>query len=94
MNINAISLNRKEVNVEPGCNVEKCKDRFSHLQKVLRDCWVQFSGEYLNELRQMNIYQRQSTNGSRDLVVGGVVLIKEATRLLERNRESERLLNS
>ena len=70
-------LVRKAVNVVPGCDFEKCKDRFLHLQKVLRDCWVRLSREYLNELRQMNIYRKQSTNGSRDLVVGDVVLIKE-----------------
>ena len=69
-------LNRKEVNVVPGCDVEKCKDRFLHLQKVLRDCWVRFSREYLIELQQMNIYRKQSTNGSADLVIGDVVLIK------------------
>ena len=70
-------LNGRTVNVVPGCDVEKCKDRFLHLRKILRDCWVRFSKEYLNELRQMNIYRKQSTGNSRDLVVGDVVLIKE-----------------
>ena len=48
-------LNGRIVNVVPRYDVEKCKDRFLHLQKTLRDCWVRFSKEYLNELRQMNI---------------------------------------
>ena len=70
-------LNGRTVNVVPGYDVEKCKDLFLHLQKILRDCWVRFSKEYLNELRQMNIYRKQPTGNSRDLVVGHVVLIKE-----------------
>ena len=48
-------LNGRIVNVVPRYDVEKCKDLFLHLQKILRDCWVRFSKEYLNELRQMNI---------------------------------------
>ena len=70
-------LNGRTVNVVPGYDVEKRKDRFLHLQKILRDCWIRFSREHLNELRQMNIYSKQSTGNSRDLVVGDVVLIKE-----------------
>ena len=30
-------LNGRTVNVVPGCDVEKCKDRFLHLQKILRE---------------------------------------------------------
>ena len=48
-------LTGKTVNVVPACDVDRCKDRFLQLQKVLRDCWVRFSKEYLNESRQMNI---------------------------------------
>ena len=80
------------MNVVPGYDVEKCKDRFLHLQKILRDCWVRFSKEYLNELRQMNIYRKQSTGNSRGL--GDVVLIKEDEPALERNGESVRLFKS
>ena len=38
---------------------------------------LRFSKEYLNGLRQMNMCRKQSTSGSRDLVLGDVVLIKE-----------------
>ena len=38
-------LNERIVNVVPRYDVEKCKDRFLHLQKILRDCWVRFSKE-------------------------------------------------
>ncbi len=30
-------LNGRIINAVPGCDVEKCKDRYLHLQKVLRD---------------------------------------------------------
>ncbi len=69
-------LNGRIINVVPGCDVEKCEDRYLHLQKVLRDCWVRFSKEYLNELWQMNIYRKQ-TGCLCNPVVGDVVLIKE-----------------
>ena len=47
----------KIVNVELGYDIKECEDRFLHLQNVSRDCWVRFSKECLNELRQMNLYR-------------------------------------
>ena len=35
-------LTGKTVNGVPGGDVERCKDLFLHLQKVLRDYWVRF----------------------------------------------------
>ncbi|CAB4041514.1 Hypothetical predicted protein [Paramuricea clavata] len=52
------------------------KQRLKHLRKILRDCWTRFRREYLNELRQMNLYRKRKTN-TRGLTVGDVVLIKE-----------------
>ncbi|CAB4030027.1 integrase core domain, partial, partial [Paramuricea clavata] len=52
------------------------KQRLKHLRKILRDCWTRFRKEYLNELRQMNLYRKRKTN-TRGLTVGDVVLIKE-----------------
>ena len=54
----------------------QCKDRLVHLQKVLKDCWVRFRREYLNELRQMNIYRKRK-GSTRDLIIGDVVLVKD-----------------
>jgi hypothetical protein len=52
------------------------KQQLKHLRKILRDCWTRFRREYLNELRQMNLYRKRKTN-TRDLTIVDVVLIKE-----------------
>ncbi|XP_028403430.1 uncharacterized protein LOC114526129 [Dendronephthya gigantea] len=54
------NLGRRTADVVPGFDVGQCRDRFQHLQKVLRDCWVRFRNEYLNELRQMNMHLPQN----------------------------------
>jgi hypothetical protein len=69
-------LGRRNTDIAPNLSLGQCKDRLVHLQKVLKDCWVRFRREYLNELRQMNIYRKR--NGStRDLIIGDVVLVKD-----------------
>ncbi len=52
------------------------KQRLKHLRKVLKDCWIRFRREYLNELQQMNLYRKRKTS-TRDLTIGDVVLIKD-----------------
>ena len=54
----------------------QCKDWFQHVQKVQKDCWIRFRKEYLNELRQANIYRKQKAF-SHELRMGDVVLIKD-----------------
>jgi hypothetical protein len=48
------NLGRRNTDIVPNLSLGQCKDRLVHLQKVLKDCWVRFRREYLNELRRVN----------------------------------------
>ena len=57
--------------------MESCKQRLSHLQKVLKDFWKRFRASYLNELRQMNLYRKVKGNDTNNITIDDVVLIKD-----------------
>jgi hypothetical protein len=58
-------------------SLEHCKKRLFHLRKLLKDLWSRFRSNYLNELRQMNIYRKEKGGKSRMIELGDVVLIKD-----------------
>ena len=58
-------------------SLEHCKKRLLHLRKLLKDLWSRFRSNYLNELRQMNIYRKENCRNSRMIELGDVVLIKD-----------------
>lgn len=62
----------REQSIVLGSNIEMVKNLFVHTQKALRDCWVRFRKEYLNQLSQMNGKQ---TSFSRDLVVEDILVL-------------------
>ncbi|CAB4007545.1 PREDICTED: uncharacterized protein LOC100197852 [Paramuricea clavata] len=58
-------------------SLEHCKKRLFHLRKLLKDLWSRFRSNYLNELRQMNIYRKEKGGKARMIELGDVVLIKD-----------------
>ena len=45
----------KNTELIPATSLAQYKQGLIHLQKVLRDCWARFRGEYLNKLPQQGI---------------------------------------
>ena len=59
-------------------SLDGCKQRLHHLRKVLQDFWNRFRTDYLNELRQMNLYRKiKGNNNNNNITVDDVVLIKD-----------------
>ena len=58
-------------------SLDSCKQRLWHLRKVLKDFWKRFRTNYLNELRQTNLYRKVKSNNDNNITVDDVVLIKD-----------------
>jgi hypothetical protein len=58
-------------------SLDSCKQRLWHLRKVLNDFWKRFRTNYLNELRQTNLYRKVKSNNDNNITVDDVVLIKD-----------------
>ena len=65
--------------------IEEASKRYQFVCKILNDFWNRFKANYLNEVRQSNIYRKQNLCDKRELTVGDVVLIRNDT-LLPRHR--------
>lgn len=53
-----------------------CKNRATYMKDLISNLWCRFSKEYLNELRQSNLY-RKTKSGDVNVVINDVVLIKD-----------------
>ena len=64
------------VEIEENFSNPNLRKRLTYLKSLLRQFWKQFVSSYLNELRQMHLYQKGNSNPG-SLKKGDVVLIKD-----------------